>query len=89
MCIDPKTGAKKWEGRLDTRADIRCSPTVADGKVYIIDERGTVFICATGDEFKLLATIPMGDADGTRASVVMSNGQLFIRTTQALYCVGK
>jgi hypothetical protein len=31
----------------------------------------------------------MGDADGTRASVVMSNGQLFIRTTQALYCVGK
>jgi outer membrane protein assembly factor BamB len=89
MCIDPKTGAKKWEGRLDTRADIRCSPTVADGKVYIIDERGTVFVCATGDEFKLLATVPMGDADGTRASVVMSNGQLFIRTTQALYCVGK
>ena len=38
---------------------------------------------------KVLATVPMGDAEGTRASVVVSGGQLFLRTTQALYCVGK
>ncbi len=86
---DPKTGEKKWAGELPDRTVIRSSPTVADGKIYIVNEKGTVMVCAAGDEFKLLATIPMGDSEGTRASVVVSGGQLFLRTTQALYCVGK
>ena len=86
---DPKTGEKKWTGELPDRTVIRSSPTVADGKIYIVNEKGTVMVCAAGDEFKLLATIPMGDSEGTRASIVVSNGQLFLRTTQALYCVGK
>ena len=86
---DPKTGEKKWSGELPDRTVIRSSPTVADGKVYIVNEKGTVMVCAAGEEFKVLATIPMGDAEGTRASVVVSGGQLFLRTTQALYCVGK
>ncbi len=88
-CLDPKTGEKKWSGELPDRMVIRSSPTVADGKVYIVNEKGTVFVCGAGEEFKLLATIPMGDAEGTRASIVVSGGQLFLRTTQALYCVGK
>ena len=87
--FDPKTGEKKWTGELPDRTVIRSSPTVADGKIYIVNEKGTVMVCAAGDEFKLLATIPMGDPEGTRASIVVSNGQLFLRTTQALYCVGK
>lgn len=87
--LDPKSGEKKWQGSLDTRSVIRSSPVAADGKLYIMDEKGTVFVCGTGDEFQVLATIPMGDTDGTRASIAISGGQLFIRTTQALYCVGK
>ncbi len=87
--FDPKTGEKKWSGELPDRTVIRSSPTVADGKIYIVNEKGTVMVCAAGDEFKVLGTVPMGDAEGTRASVVVSGGQLFLRTTQALYCVGK
>ena len=87
--FDPKTGERKWSGELPDRTIIRSSPTVADGKIYIVNEKGTVMVCAAGEEFKVLATIPMGDAEGTRASLVVSGGQLFLRTTQALYCVGK
>jgi len=68
---------------------IRSSPTVADGKVYIVNEKGTVMVCATGGVFKVLATNVMGDPEGTRASLVVSGGQLFLRTTSALYCVEK
>jgi outer membrane protein assembly factor BamB len=89
FCLDPKTGDKKWEGPLDTKIVMRGSPTVADGKVYMMDEKGTVFVCGTGDEFQLLGKIEMGDNEGSRASIAVSQGQLFIRTTQALYCVGK
>ncbi len=88
-CLDPKTGAKKWQGSLGDRTVIRSSPTVADGKFYAINEKGTVFVCGTGDEFRLLETIPMGGSEGTRSSIAVSDGQLFIRTTDALHCVGK
>ena len=88
-CVDPKSGEKKWTGELPDRTVIRSSPTVADGKVYIVNEKGTVMVCATGGVFKVLATNVMGDPEGTRASLVVSGGQLFLRTTAALYCVEK
>ena len=87
--LDPKTGAKKWQGQFETRAVFRSSPTAADGKLFLIDEKGTVFICSAGDSFQVLATIPMGDAEGTRSSIAISDGQLFIRTPERIYCVGK
>ena len=86
-CLDAKTGAKRWQGNLGDRTVIRSSPTVADGKVYIINEKGTVFICGAGDEFKLIKSIPMSDPEGTRASIAISDKQLFIRTTENLYCI--
>ena len=52
-------GAKKWRGRrhaLDPQL-----PVAANGKVYIIDEKGTVFVCGVGDEFK--SQDEMGDAE--------------------------
>ncbi len=88
-CLDPKTGVKKWQGNLGDRTVVRSSPTAADGKLYVINEKGTVFVCGIGDEFKLLATIPMGGAEGTRSSIAVSDGELFIRTTDALHCIGK
>ncbi len=88
-CLDPKTGEKRWQGSLGDRTVIRSSPTAADGKIYAINEKGKVFVCSAGDAFQVLATIPMGDAEGTRASIAISDGQLFIRTTQSLFCVGK
>jgi outer membrane protein assembly factor BamB len=88
-CLDPKTGEKKWQGNLGERGVIRSSPTAADGKIYVINEKGTVFVCSAGDEFKVLSTIPMGGPEGTRSSIVVSDGQLFIRTTEALHCIGK
>ncbi len=86
-CLDPKTGAKKWQGNLGDRTVIRSSPTAADGKIYILNEKGTVFVCSAGEEFKLLATIAMGGKEGARSSIVVSNGQLFIRTGDALHCI--
>jgi len=88
-CMDPKTGEKKWQGNLGERGVIRSSPTVADGKVYIINEKNTVFVCSAGNDFQVLSKIPLGDAEGTRASIAVSDGNLFIRTTENLYCVGK
>ncbi|MEA3211886.1 MAG: outer membrane protein assembly factor BamB [Chthoniobacter sp.] len=88
-CLDPATGAKKWEGNLGTRENFKSSPTAADGKIYAISERGTVVICEAGAEFKIIATIPLGSSSPTRSAIAVADGQLFIRTGEQLYCVGK
>jgi outer membrane protein assembly factor BamB len=87
-CLDPKTGEKKWQGSMGIREIFRASPTGADGKIYCISENGTVVILSASDEYKILATIPMG-GEPVRSAIAISDGQLFIRTAQAVYCIGK
>jgi outer membrane protein assembly factor BamB len=85
-CLEPQTGRKLWQGHFAVREIFRASPTGADGKIYCISENGTVVVLSAGDEFKVLATIPMGEPP-VRASIAAAAGELFIRTAKNLYCV--
>jgi len=87
-CLDPKTGQKKWQGSLGVHEIFRASPTGADAKIYCLSENGTAVVLDAGDEFKILSTVPM-DEGPVRSSIAVAHGQLFIRTAQHLYCVGK
>ncbi len=89
--VDPATGKSDWIGQLDSRAKIEGSPTAADGKLYFQSHAGEVFVVSTGDEFKVLHRVTMGDAGDrdTRATIAVSGGNLFLRTAGKLYCVGK
>lgn len=87
-CLDPKSGKKLWQGNLGVREIFRGSPTGGDGKIYCYSERGTVVVLDAGKEFKILATVSMGE-EPTRSSIAISQGKLFIRTAQNLYCIGK
>ncbi|HEY3321577.1 MAG TPA: PQQ-binding-like beta-propeller repeat protein [Planctomycetota bacterium] len=87
-CIDPKTGAKKWEGQIPGKTTYWCSPTCADGRIYSINEAGEVAVCEAGDAFKILMTVPLGEG-ACFSSIAIAQGQLFIRTGQNVYCIGK
>lgn len=90
-CFDPTSGKRLWRARLEGAEVIRSSPTAADGKLYIIDEGGLVFVVRAGDRFEQLGSIPMGGGEDSpsRSSVVIAGGKLFIRTASALYCIGR
>ncbi len=89
--VDPATGKADWLGEMDTRARIESSPTGADGKIYFQDFRGKVFVVAAAEQFKVLHVAPMGDEgdDQVRAAVAVSQGNLFLRTNNKLYCIGR
>lgn len=89
LCLEP-SGKIVWSGDLG-RSDFQSSPTAADGKIYMMNFPGEVFVVqAGGNEFKLLHTAAMGEGENTlRASIPISQGQLFVRTSKTLYCVGK
>ena len=58
-CVDPRTGATRWNGHLDADEVFSASPTGADGKIYCIGERGTVVVLSAGDEFKIVSHFNM------------------------------
>lgn len=89
-CLAAADGKKIWQGSLGHRETVRSSPTIADGKVYTLSEKGTLVVCSADPaEFKVLSTYQFPNADPTRSAVVVSGGELFVRTANALYCVGK
>ena len=92
-CLDAKSGAKVWQVALTLdktkgREIFRASPTVVDGKIYSLGERGTVVVQKESDGSQI-SVIAMGGEEGARSSIAVSDGQLFIRTTDKLWCIGK
>ncbi len=85
------TGQVVWSVRTPGTAKYEASPLAADGKIYLINFDGQVAVLsATSGE--VLHVIPMDkpvDGEMVRASIIAAHGQLFIRTTRKLYCVGK
>jgi outer membrane protein assembly factor BamB len=91
ICLDLTTGEKKWEKRLagtSSSTGSWSSVVLADKKLFIVNQAGETFIVNATPEFELLATNTIGD-EITCASPVISGGQLFLRTYEALWCVGK
>lgn len=86
--FDPRTGEKKWSGGLGVSEPVWSSPTGADGKLFLITERGTVFVLSAGDEFKILSRLELGE-EPVRSSLPVAHGQVFVRTSKHLYCFGK
>jgi outer membrane protein assembly factor BamB len=89
--VEPRSGKPKWTVATPGGVKYEASPLAADGKIYLINFSGQVAIFSAADG-KLLRQIPMEDrtdGDPIRASIGAAHGQLFIRTTHKLYCVGK
>jgi outer membrane protein assembly factor BamB len=89
--VEPQTGKIKWTVETPGRTKYEASPLAADGKIYLMNFDGEVAMVNAGDG-KLLKVIPMDrpeEGEKVRASIVASDGQLFIRTARTLYCVGQ
>ena len=64
------------------------SPILAGGKIYFVRMSGETVVLDAGSEFKQLAVNKLGEEGETfMATPAASNGQLFIRSNQKLYCV--
>lgn len=89
-CLAPD-GKVFWRGEIPSKAKFECSPTGADGKVYMLNHRGEVSIAkAGGDQFELLHQVDMGTGGekDNRANIAVSQGRILVRTNKKLWCVG-
>jgi outer membrane protein assembly factor BamB len=87
FCLDAKTGKEIYGSQRIKTGTYSSSPMLADGKIYITNEDGVTTVLKTGPQFEILAENNMNDY--CLGSIAISEGQLFLRTAQTLYCIGK
>jgi outer membrane protein assembly factor BamB len=88
-CYDAVGGSTHWKKRLPGKYS--ASPISAGGLAYFLNEEGKTFVVEPGPELKVVAEnkLPTGPEEIFRATPTPSAGQLFLRSTTTLYCVGK
>ena len=86
--LDAETGGIVRRGRIREAIEgYTASPVAADGKVYLASEGGKVVVLKAGGEWEITA---LNDVGGEIfATPALSDGKVFVRTSQALYCFGK
>lgn len=86
---DAKTGETVKRTRLGARGQYYASPIVADGKLYIPTRGGAVVYSADKELKELAVNKFASDSTEFNASPAVANGELFLRSNKALYCIAK
>ncbi len=88
--VDAATGEQEWSIRLPREYKWRASPTGADGRIWLMDHGGNVFVVDPADG-SILHRAAMGeeDDDYIRSSVVVAYDSLFVRTNTTLFRIGE
>jgi outer membrane protein assembly factor BamB len=88
-CYDAVDGHIYWKERLPGKYS--GSPIAAGGLAYFLNEEGKTVVIEPGETLKIVAenTIPAGPSEIFRASLTPTSGNLLVRSTSVLYCIGK
>ena len=82
--IDAATGAKLWQERVD--GVFSASPIAGGGHVYFVSENGDTVVVKAGRSPQIVGRNALGER--AVASPAASNGRIFIRTDNYLFCIG-
>ncbi len=82
-CIDITTGNVVWTENMGAQYS---SPVLADGLVYMPNDDGVITVIKPGPGFNFVSKNPIGER--MYASPAISNGKIYIRGFQHLFCIG-
>ncbi|HEY6614029.1 MAG TPA: PQQ-binding-like beta-propeller repeat protein [Vicinamibacterales bacterium] len=87
-CLDPKTGAVKYEGgRIPVPARFMGSPVAFAGLVAMTSEAGETFMLKAGPTHEIVGKNSVDEA--VYSSPAIANGRIYIRTDKHLFAIGK
>ncbi len=82
-CIELLTGKTIWRERVGGHT--WSSLVLAEGRIFSIDQAGECTVFRASPTFEVIAKNPVGER--TRASIAVSDGEVFIRTYNHLWCI--
>jgi len=83
FCYEAATGKVLWQEKLGRH---HASPVLAGGLVFFINDDGQVNVIKPGAKFDRVAKYELGES--CYASPAISDGQVFLRGFQHLFCIG-
>jgi outer membrane protein assembly factor BamB len=87
-CLDPKTGAIKYEGgRVPVPARFMGSPVAFEGFVAMTSEDGDTYMLKAGPVHEIVRTNSVDEP--VYSSLAISNGRIYIRGEKHLFAIGK
>jgi outer membrane protein assembly factor BamB len=84
QCIELESGKTVWRERLGRSWS---SMVLAGDRLYVPAESGDCYVLRASTSFELLAKSSLDET--TRASIAVSDGELFLRTYRHLWCIGR
>lgn len=88
-CYELMTGKEVWKVKKRPGDGKTWGSMVhADGRLYVLMHNAETLVFAGKPKYELLATNSLGDGENTNSSLAISNGDIFIRTFQHLWCIG-
>jgi len=82
---DSSNGEEVYRARVGT-GTFTASPVAADGRLYIANEEGRVFVVGAGSGYRELAVNEMGEM--IMATPAISGGKMYLRTLNSIYAIG-
>jgi outer membrane protein assembly factor BamB len=89
-CINAATGQSVYQERLPQPGLIYASGVLADGHIYYPSRKKGTYVVPAKPKFELLAhNVIESDSSVFNGTPAISQGQIFLRSDQYLYCIGK
>jgi outer membrane protein assembly factor BamB len=88
-CVEFKTGKVLYEERVDGvqgSSKFFSSPVAGDGKIFCGSQQGDLIVIQAGTKYERLSAAKL-DAP-INATPAISDGRLFVRTAESLWCIG-
>jgi outer membrane protein assembly factor BamB len=85
-CLDPQSGKPVKFERLPAGGSYYSSPVAGDGKLYLLNEHGSLAVIRAGRDWKVLSRSNFGEA--VYATPAIADGRIYLRTSGHLYCFG-
>ncbi|GAA4444586.1 PQQ-binding-like beta-propeller repeat protein [Novipirellula rosea] len=91
-CTSAKDGEVIYKSRVDdleSGRPVYASPVLIGKNIYVVTRRSGTIVYAPNDDFKPISLNKFaGDETDFNASPAVSDGKLYLRSNQSLYCVG-
>ena len=85
--LDPDSGRVLYQGRVREAIDsYYASPVAADGKIYLVSEKGLAAVLRAGATPETLAVNDLGEE--AYATPAIADSRIYLRTASRLYCFG-
>jgi len=84
-CFRSDTGEEVWRHKAGSGNSYIASPVASDGKIYVIDDQGMVYILRAGSKYDLLAQNDLGGI--CMATPAISESIIFFRTIDYVIAV--